>query len=115
MVNRNFALWKTVLCKSPKGGRVAVAWGITIDKACKGTLLQKILAMPKKHPITFDEAINVIVDKKEEAFRAKDYGMRPGQYGWYIYNFVGYISDLGYHIELTGDEIEPIGVSEIRT
>lgn len=71
--------------------------------------------MPKRKPISYDDAINIFSDKMHEAFKAKDYGIRPGQCGWYPSNFVEYISDLGYHIELTGDEIEPLGTSEVRT
>lgn len=70
----------------------------------------------KKRPLSYDESISIFSDKKQEAFKVKDFGMRPGRSGWYTHNFVDYISDLGYHIELTGDEIEPIGgVSEVRT
>lgn len=72
--------------------------------------------MPKKNPISYEQAINLIADKKNEAFIHKDYGTKPGQYFWYSENFVAYISDLGFHIELSGDEIETIGgVSEVRT
>lgn len=71
--------------------------------------------MPRQKPISYEEAIAIFDQKKVEAFKAKDYGVKPGQYSWYSYHFVEYISDLGYHIELTGDEIESYPVSEVRT
>jgi hypothetical protein len=115
MVKRNFALWKPVRCANPQGEWIDLGWARVIDKAYKGTLLTKILEMPRQRPISFEDAINLIEERKEQAFKEKDYGMKPGQYGWYIYNFVQYLSDLGYHIELTGDEIESYPVAEVRT
>jgi hypothetical protein len=114
MVNRNFALWKAVKCKNPKGGHAFVRWAISIDDAYKGNLLAEILAMPRKKPIAYDDAINIFADKKQESFKAGDHGVKPGQYSWYSYNFVRYISDLGFHVEITGDEIESFPVSEVR-
>ena len=114
MVKRNFALWKPVSCKGPDGGPVAVGWAITIDKAYDGKLLNRIVEMKIKKPISLDAALKIVVEKKEEAFLAQEYGMKPGQYGWYIYNFVQYISSLGFHIELTCDELIPFGVPEVR-
>ncbi|PWU22696.1 MAG: hypothetical protein C5B49_00205 [Bdellovibrio sp.] len=114
MVNQNFSLWKRTQCKGRDGAPVAVGWATHIDKCYKGLLLVQIMEMPKKSPITLDEAINIISDRKLEAFNANDFGMKPGQYHWYSYNFLSYISDLGHHIDLTGDEIESYPISEVR-
>lgn len=71
--------------------------------------------MPKKKSISYEEAIRLFSDRQREAFDAGDYGSKPGQCGWYTRNFISYVSELGYHIELEGDEILPVGVSEVRT
>lgn len=116
MVNQNFALWKRIKGKSRDGTPIMCGTASLIDTHYKGKLLARILDMPIKNPITLDEAINIIRAKMMDAFNAGDIGMKPGQYCWYPDNFVSYISDLGYHIELTGDEIETLGpVSEVRT
>ncbi len=116
MVNQNFALWRRTECRGRDGSPVAVGWATHIDKCYEGKLLVRILDMPRKNPIPLDEAINIISNKKIEAYSAGDFGMKPGQYHWYSYHFLSYISDLGFHIEITGDEIETLGASaEIRT
>ncbi len=109
MVNQNFALWKRTECRGRDGSPVDVGWATHIDKCYKGKLLVRILDMPKKNPISLNEAIKIISDKKLDAYNAGDFGMKPGQYHWYSYNFLSYISDLGYHIEITGDEIDGLG------
>lgn len=85
-----------------------------IDKAYKGMLLCKILEMPKKQRLSYENAINIFSDRMFEALKAKDYGVKPGQSGWYPSHFVEYISYLGFHIELSGDEIESFPVIEVR-
>ena len=62
--------------------------------------------MKTKTPISFEDAVNLAHD---EFFRASDagrFGRDPGQCDWYYENFIDWISDQGYHIELTGDEFE---------
>ncbi|MGE4132240.1 MAG: hypothetical protein AB7F86_11420 [Bdellovibrionales bacterium] len=115
MVNWNFALWRPVTCKSRKGNLVEINWARNIDCHYQGLLLKAILKMPQKCPISLEKALVIISEKKNQAFAAGDIGSKPGQYSWYSANFVSYISDMGFHIELTGDEIESIGPSEIRT
>jgi hypothetical protein len=44
--------------------------------------------------------------KHFEAFDAHRMGYQPGECNWYFKNFVEWVSSLGYHIELTGDEFE---------
>lgn len=63
--------------------------------------------MAKKTPISFEAAINFVSDKQRDAFAAGQIGRNPGQYLWYQHNFIEFISDLGYHIEITGDEFDP--------
>lgn len=111
----NIAFWKKVPGKTLKGNQSLFRTAMCIDRFYERKLLVRILEMPDKNPISLAEAIDIIRNKEMEATRAGDEGMKPGQSSWYLHNFVQYISDLGYHIELTGDEFEPVGaVSEIR-
>ena len=74
--------------------------GNLIDSFCDGTLLSQIIAMPKKQPISFDDATRMLDQKLEECTEAST------QYDWHAINFVTWISSQGFHIELTGDEFE---------
>lgn len=80
-----------------------------IEKQYRGSLLSKILAMPNQKAISFEDAINVICKAADEAFSAKKFGVKPRHYNWYINNFVEYIAELGFHIELTGEEFDVFG------
>ena len=75
-----------------------------INICYRGSLLTCIVKMPIQKPIAFDEAICLAHDKI--------YGSKVGHYRgeshWYMDHFVEWISELGFHIELTGDEFEPL-------
>lgn len=58
--------------------------------------------MEPKKPITFAEAINLVGEKWLEEF----WITRTKNEEWYFKNFVNWISSLGFHIEITGDEFE---------
>lgn len=103
-MNKQCLRWKQVWCKPLKGPDVPVALADRIDLGYRGTLLPRILAMPEKQAISLDDAIQMTNSKLNEAFMAELFGDKPGQYGWYMNHFVDWISSLGYHIELTGDE-----------
>ena len=51
-------------------------------------------------------------EKRGEAFNAQKFGSDYGHYGWYSEHFVEWISSLGYHIELTGDEFDVLAPSQ---
>lgn len=68
--------------------------------------------MAKKNPITFETAIRMVSEKHREAFDARRFGDEPGQHGWYDLHFIEWMSELGYHIELTGDEFECYALSD---
>ena len=106
MVKHNLLKWKPVKCKSTKGNIVKVPLPEVIAIHYRGTLLSKILSMEKKKPISFEVAINLIAEEQNKAFATGQMGSNFGQYSWYPNNFVKFISNLGYHIELTGDEFE---------
>lgn len=79
---------------------------IALEKSYQGTLLSKILLMPKQKPISFHEAVDIVCEKADVAFSQRRFGNEPGAYTWYVNNFVEYIASLGHHIELTGDEFD---------
>ena len=104
--------WKPVKCKSRAGKDVYLGVPEIIDVRYRGTLISEILRMPRKTPILFDDAIRMARTKQSECYMAESFGDEPGQYGWYDLHFVSWISSLGYHIELTGDEFEPFSLSD---
>ena len=94
--------WKLVTCKNVDGDDYHAEFPFYIDRKYRGGLLARILAMPKKRSIQFDEAIRMA----EKNFFSSKIGHRRGETFWYMQNFVEWISELGFHIELTGDEFE---------
>lgn len=65
-----------------------------------------MLSMEPKTPISFEDAANLAAQELHRASDAGQIGRKPGQSHWYCENFVKFISDQGYSIELTGDEFE---------
>lgn len=68
--------------------------------------------MKKRTPISLEAAIHVLVENEQAARAAGRKGTDPGHLFWYAYHFVEWISELGYHIDLTGDEFEAISMSD---
>lgn len=83
-----------------------------IDGYYRGTLLTRILSMEKKTPISLEAAVVLMVQHEQEARAAGRKGTEPGHLVWYAYHFVEWLEELGYHIELTGDEFEPLVMSD---
>jgi hypothetical protein len=83
-----------------------------VEVGYRGTLLPKILSMPIKNPVSFETAVNLACDKWNDAISAGRIGYEPGECNWYYKNFVEWISELGFHIELTGDEFEGYAMSD---
>lgn len=83
-----------------------------ISDAYKGTLLSEILVMPRKQAISFQDAAVLVHRAMHDAISARQFGYQPGQCSWFYHNFVQWISDQGYHIELTGDEFEAYALSD---
>jgi hypothetical protein len=97
--------WKTV----PTKPFARINWPTVskqIDLNYRGTLLSRILAMEIKTAISLEEAIQLMKKQEESARSAGRKGAEPGHLCWFSYNFVEWISSLGFHIELTGDEFE---------
>lgn len=99
--------WKPVRCLNREGkAYISDSFPKVIDCAYNGELLAEMVAMRPQSPISFEAALNLV---KKEFYRVADTGRlgpKPGHSHWYYYNFVQWISDQGYHIELSGDEFE---------
>jgi len=74
----------------------------------RGRLLSEILGMERKTAISFENAVRLLGDQIYEEFWIK----QSGRSRWYELNFVEWIADLGYHIEITGDEFEASMMSD---
>ncbi|MGE4132742.1 MAG: hypothetical protein AB7F86_13950 [Bdellovibrionales bacterium] len=105
-MTKQFVKWKTVLELNVMGRHFESELPTVLERRYRGTLLDSILSMPMKNGITFEIAVRMTGEKMSAAFESKRLGREPGHYNWYLNNFIGWISDQGYHIELTGDEFE---------
>lgn len=105
-MNRQILRWKEIKCPTDRGSTFSYPIPEIVDSYYRGCLLGKILEMPKRAPLTFEEAFLMLDSKHTECFDQRQYGSEPGQFGWYSKNFIEWISSEGYHIELTGDEFE---------
>jgi hypothetical protein len=61
---------------------------------------------PKKIPIVFEDAVNLVQREFYRASGSGQIGSEIVQSHWYYRNFVKWISEQGYSLELTGDEFE---------
>jgi hypothetical protein len=77
-----------------------------IDSAYRGELLFEIVSMNPKISISFENAVNLVEKEYRRAADAGQTGPNPGHSRWYYENFIKWISDQGYSIELNGDEFE---------
>ncbi len=92
--------WKTVTCKDIRNMDYESNLPKIIAQAYRGKLLAEILKMPPKEPISFVRAVQLVSDIRLEGIRTHDLGKSR----WSCYNFVNFISEAGFHIELSGDE-----------
>lgn len=95
-----------MLFKNDRGTDDSCSLPAVIDQRYRGALLDEILAMPRQIPISLESAMRLADKKMGEAFFDGKIGREPGENAWYQYNFVRFISDSGFHIELTGDEFD---------
>lgn len=109
---KQFVKWKPILCKSVNKTDVYVDVIGELDVRNRGILLNQIMSMPQKEPISLSKAYRLMDIASEKAFKARQLGTEPGGYQWYETNFVFWISEQGYHIELTGDEFESYAISD---
>lgn len=76
-------------------------------------LLQQIRQMPRKRPLTLQAAWRLML---QEVHRQIGLGNNepevPGHSNWIMANEVRWLSEQGFHVELTGDEFEIMDQSE---
>jgi hypothetical protein len=102
-MRRNSVNWNSIQYRDPKSGIVEDNFFPTIiDYGYRCELLHNICSMPRKNPISFAKAVRLAVRE----YFSSDYGFKKGQSYWYLDNFVDWISDLGFHIELSGEEFD---------
>lgn len=102
-MTKQFVKWHTISIKNRKGEYCESDFPDLIDRVYHGELVSRILSMPPKKPIGFEDAIR----KAESKWFAAIFGGRMDDAQIYLQQFVEWISDRGYHIVLTGDEFEP--------
>jgi hypothetical protein len=98
--------WKPFRAKTIRNTAYDSCFGDLIDLYNKGTLVSQILKMDRKRPLEFAQAALLAHDKYVEAMMSRKLGGGLTESTWYLNHFVSWISELGYHIELTGDEFE---------
>ena len=104
--------WKPIVSKNIYGeDYLNNAFPSLIARAYRGTLIDTILSMPSKKSISFEAAVNLACDQFHKAADLRKFGYEPGQCFWYHENFVQWISEQGFHIELTGDEFEALALA----
>ncbi len=108
---KQLVLWKPVLCKSVNYTDVLADIIGEMDVRHRGTLLYQIMKMPSKKPISLNDATRLLEQAVDKAFDLKKIHSQPGGSNWYYNNFISWISELGYHIDITGDEFEPYVIS----
>lgn len=112
-MEKNLVIWKKVRCKIIDGSEIYLEVPELVDVRYRGTLLSEILAMPKKKALLFDDAIRMLSDAQMEAFDKRRVGNAKGEYHWLTGHFIEWISDQGFHIELTGDEFLSYRVQQL--
>lgn len=108
-MTHRLVIWKSVACKNVAGGVFHSDLPIVIEHYYKGKLIAEILNMPRKKPITFEEGVRMA---GQNFMSADKVGHARHESYWYLNFFVDWISELGFHIELTGDEFEAAVISD---
>lgn len=112
-MEKHLVIWKKVRCKTLNGSEVYLGIPESVDFRYRGTLLTQILTMPKQKGVLFDDAIRMLADAHLEAFTEGRVGRTYGECHWLTKNFVSWIAEQGFHIELTGDEFLPYSSVQI--
>jgi hypothetical protein len=108
MPAKQLLLWKEVKVKTIYGSDMSSRSPAILDLAYRGRLLSAILEMPKATPLSLAAAIQLYLDKTHEEI----FVTQSGKSEWYEKNFVTWVSSLGYHINLTGDEFEAVAQTD---
>jgi len=101
-MDKHWVKWKTLRTKNIYGEPIDMEFPYLIDICYEGSLISKILRMPKKTAIAFEHAVRLA----ERQYCNSDISTEIEKMNWCTNNFIDFISEQGYHIELTGDEFE---------
>ena len=101
-MEKHWVKWKTLRTKNIYGEPIDAEFPYLIDLCYQGSLISKILKMEKKTPISFEDAVRIAEGHYSESdiFTERDRMKKCTQH------FIEFISEQGFHIELTGDEFE---------
>ena len=110
-MKRHLLYWFPIVDHDVHGKPYACELPDLIDASCGRTLLSDAIGMPKKEPISFENAVRRLSDEQLIAFYGHDYQ----RHDWLEENFVNWISEQGYHIEFTGDEFELINMPVVES
>ncbi len=111
IMTKHCLIWNATISQNVRGEDYATQLPDIIAKIYGGKLMSEILNMRSKNPISFEKAIHLLHVKIQNARKANKLGYQKDEYHWYFHNFVQVISDLGFHIELSGEEFEiPVGI-----
>ncbi len=101
-MTKQCVFWRPIILKTVRGRDFVSHTADLIASHYRGSLIAEIQKMQRKQSITFEEAVGLIHD---EQLKARS---NAKKYLSYYENFIQYVSDLGFHIELTGDEFEVV-------
>ena len=99
---RQIVKWKTITSFNIYGEPYQDDFPSIIEIHYRGNLIPRILDMPRKEPIYFYDAVKWA---EKEYMRCIDV-MAVKASKFYLDYFVEWISEMGHHIELTGDEFD---------
>lgn len=106
-MKKQVVIWKPIRSRNRQGKMyINRYFPQLIDSAYRAELLFEIISMEPKIPISFEDAANLAKHETNRAMDAGQNGHELGQSHFYYSNFVKWISELGYSIDLTGDEFE---------
>jgi hypothetical protein len=113
-MRKQIVFWKPIQSRN-RAGEVYINhyFPQLIDSAYRSELLAAILSMEPGTPISFENAVNLAKDAFYRASDAGQIGRKPGQSHWYYINFLKFISDQGFSIELSGDEFETASICSV--
>ena len=110
-MKKHLLYWFPVVDQNIYGKPIASELPELVDIACGRTLLADAIRMPKKTAVTFEEAIRMLSAERMFAFYGHDFEFL----NWLDENFVKWISEQGFHIELTGDEFELLNMPVLES
>lgn len=101
-MTRQCVFWRPIILKSVRGEDFVSHTADIIADLYRGKLITEIQKMPRKRSITFEDAVRLVHDEQTKVWPDAE------KYHSMYEQFVQHVSDLGFHIDLTGDEFEVV-------